>query len=71
MTVIIRNAGFRRDAGKWARDCFGDLGSAGGQKSMARAEIPLEHITALLNEKSPDMQKFVLDRIKKVASYLI
>jgi nanoRNase/pAp phosphatase (c-di-AMP/oligoRNAs hydrolase) len=43
--IIIRNAGFRLDAGKVAAKLFGDLGSAGGHKNAARAEIPLSAMT--------------------------
>jgi nanoRNase/pAp phosphatase (c-di-AMP/oligoRNAs hydrolase) len=41
LIIIIRNNGIRKDAGKLARHRFGDIGSAGGHKSVARAEIPL------------------------------
>lgn len=41
IVIIIRNAGFRRHAGKLAQQLFGDLGSAGGHKSAARVELPL------------------------------
>jgi nanoRNase/pAp phosphatase (c-di-AMP/oligoRNAs hydrolase) len=30
--------------GKFAKRLFGDVGSAGGHKSMARAEIPMENL---------------------------
>ena len=39
--VIVRNDGYRKDAGKLARHAFGSLGSAGGRRGAARAEIPL------------------------------
>ena len=39
--VILRNDGSRKDAGKLARHAFGSLGSAGGRRGAARAEIPL------------------------------
>ncbi len=42
--VIIRNAGFRGDAGRAAERLFGHLGTAGGHKSAARAEIPIENM---------------------------
>lgn len=42
--IIIRNAGFRTNAGKIAEKLFGDLGSAGGHKGAARAEIPLANV---------------------------
>ena len=32
------------DMGKFAKRLFGDVGSAGGHKSMARAEIPMEKL---------------------------
>jgi nanoRNase/pAp phosphatase (c-di-AMP/oligoRNAs hydrolase) len=44
LIVIFRSAGFRRDAGKMAQTLFGELGSAGGHKGSARAEVPLESI---------------------------
>ncbi len=45
LIVILRNAGFRANAGKTAQRLFGPLGaSAGGHRSAARAEIPLENI---------------------------
>jgi len=43
LIVILRNAGFRGDAGKTALRLFGRWGgSAGGHKGAARAEIPLK-----------------------------
>lgn len=41
LVVIIRNDGIRKNAGKTAEIAFGKLGSAGGHKNMARAEILL------------------------------
>ncbi len=40
LIVIFRNDGLRKDAGKMAKLSFGQMGTAGGHKSMARAEIP-------------------------------
>jgi nanoRNase/pAp phosphatase (c-di-AMP/oligoRNAs hydrolase) len=42
LIVIIRNDGFRKDAGRLAARAFGAFGSAGGHRGAARAEIPLE-----------------------------
>jgi nanoRNase/pAp phosphatase (c-di-AMP/oligoRNAs hydrolase) len=39
--IIIRNAGFRLNAGKVASRLFGSLDSAGGHKNAARVEIPV------------------------------
>ena len=39
LIVIFRNDGIRKNAGRVAKKSFGSMGSAGGHKSMARAEI--------------------------------
>jgi nanoRNase/pAp phosphatase (c-di-AMP/oligoRNAs hydrolase) len=41
LVIIFRNDGARKNAGRVAKEGFGSLGSAGGHKSMARAEISL------------------------------
>lgn len=42
LVVVFRSDGHHSDVGKRARDAFADIGSAGGHRTMARAEIPLE-----------------------------
>jgi nanoRNase/pAp phosphatase (c-di-AMP/oligoRNAs hydrolase) len=61
LVVVLRNDGIRKNAGRVAKDSFEPLGSAGGHKNMARAEIPL-----------PELQKQVdpLDD-KKLLNWLI
>jgi nanoRNase/pAp phosphatase (c-di-AMP/oligoRNAs hydrolase) len=39
--VSVRNVGYVRGAGEVVRQAFGDLGSAGGHRAMAKAVIPL------------------------------
>jgi nanoRNase/pAp phosphatase (c-di-AMP/oligoRNAs hydrolase) len=63
LIVIFRHAGFRLDAGKVAQKLFGQWGSAGGHKSAARAEIPIEAIPAPAREE-PDLKEFLLTLIK-------
>jgi nanoRNase/pAp phosphatase (c-di-AMP/oligoRNAs hydrolase) len=41
LVIIFRGDGVARDLGSLSARSFGDLGSAGGHKSMARAEIPV------------------------------
>jgi nanoRNase/pAp phosphatase (c-di-AMP/oligoRNAs hydrolase) len=41
LVIIFRNDGIRKNAGKVSSNTFGDIGSAGGHKSAARAEIPV------------------------------
>jgi nanoRNase/pAp phosphatase (c-di-AMP/oligoRNAs hydrolase) len=42
LVVVFRSDGHHSDVGKRARDAFADIGSAGGHRTMARAEIPLD-----------------------------
>lgn len=63
LILIFRHAGFRLDAGKVAHKLFGEWGSAGGHKSAARAEIPVEAIPAS-SQEDPEMREFVLNQIK-------
>lgn len=44
LVVIFRGDGVTRDMGKMAAALFGDYGSAGGHKGMARAEVPLKNL---------------------------
>ncbi len=56
LVVIIRNDGYRKDAGKLAIRAFSEFGSAGGHRGAARAEIPLE----TLRQKGIDANDFAL-----------
>jgi nanoRNase/pAp phosphatase (c-di-AMP/oligoRNAs hydrolase) len=66
LIIIFRNAGFRRDAGKLAQNMFGHMGSAGGHKNMARAEIPMARIQSH-NKKETDLEQYVLYRLRRSA----
>src|SRR5258705_112693 len=43
--ISVRNVGYVRAAGRVLKDAFGDIGSAGGHASMAKAIIPLSRFT--------------------------
>jgi len=45
LIVIFRCDGYRKNAGKLATRIFGAVGSAGGHKEAARAEVPLKNLT--------------------------
>lgn len=64
LIVIFRNAGFSRNAGKLAADMFGHIGSAGGHKNMARAEIPLSRMNSKAG-KNADLKRYVLYRLRQ------
>ncbi|MBM3777742.1 MAG: hypothetical protein FJW23_05815 [Acidimicrobiia bacterium] len=41
MVICVRNLGFSRHAGDFVRKYFGEIGNAGGHRSMAKAVVPL------------------------------
>ena len=66
LVVIIRNDGFRKNAGTWAIKAFGRLGSAGGHRAMARAEIPLANLESRLRKSdSHNLGRFVIRQFTK------
>jgi nanoRNase/pAp phosphatase (c-di-AMP/oligoRNAs hydrolase) len=68
LILILRNDGLRKDAGKVARQSFGAVGSAGGHKSMARAEIPLAELKAIVDPKdNKKLLTWMMHKIEKRA----
>jgi nanoRNase/pAp phosphatase (c-di-AMP/oligoRNAs hydrolase) len=59
LVCIFRGDGLRRDMGKYASTLLGDLGSAGGHKGAARAEVDIE----ALEGEDPDI--FMLKKLGK------
>ncbi|HIJ57903.1 MAG TPA: phosphoesterase [Deltaproteobacteria bacterium] len=49
LIIVLRNDGVRKNAGQTAKKSFGSMGSAGGHKGMARAEIPLDELRGKLD----------------------
>jgi len=65
LVVVIRNDGFRKDAGTLANSAFGRLGSAGGRRSRARAEIPLANLPKHLGkDDAASLGRFVIHQFK-------
>lgn len=62
LIIVFRGDGLRRDMGKFAKRLFGDVGSAGGHKSMARAEIPIENL------EGQSASQFVWERLNAGSS---
>ena len=52
LIIVVRNDGYRKDAGKLVRRAFGELGCAGGHQAMARAESPLKNLSKHLGSRS-------------------
>lgn len=63
--IIVRNAGFRLHAGKLVQRLFGDLGAAGGHKSAARVEIPLEALMEEYDLATFKVDNYIRDKIKE------
>jgi nanoRNase/pAp phosphatase (c-di-AMP/oligoRNAs hydrolase) len=59
LVIVFRGDGLRKDMGQFAKDLFGDAGSAGGHRRAARAEIEIKNVDAL------DAEAFVLNRLCK------
>lgn len=70
LIVIVRNDGYRKDAGKIVRRVFGSIGCAGGHQAMARAEIPLERLTKVIGKlSSTAIERFVRRRLSPFAKH--
>jgi nanoRNase/pAp phosphatase (c-di-AMP/oligoRNAs hydrolase) len=67
LIVILRNAGFRGDAGKSAQKLFGHWGdaSAGGHKGAARAEVPLEGVP-LENKRKTELEDLLVKTLRQL-----
>jgi nanoRNase/pAp phosphatase (c-di-AMP/oligoRNAs hydrolase) len=65
LVVIIRNDGFRKDAGTRANSAFAPFGAAGGRRTRARAEIPLANLPKHLVKDDPaSLGRFVIRQFK-------
>jgi nanoRNase/pAp phosphatase (c-di-AMP/oligoRNAs hydrolase) len=65
LVVIFRCDGYRKSAGKLADRIFGAVGSAGGHKGAARAEVPLKNLN-LIDKKdftSDTLKRFIMHHI--------
>ncbi len=65
LVIVFRNDGVRKNAGIMAKRSFGHLGSAGGHKSMARAEIAIDNLQAEVDaEDDRQMSGWIIDRVE-------
>jgi nanoRNase/pAp phosphatase (c-di-AMP/oligoRNAs hydrolase) len=69
LVVILRNDGIRKNAGTVAKESFGRLGPAGGHKSAARAEIPVEALASTIDAGDRRaVLNWIIARIEKRAT---
>lgn len=66
LVIVFRGDGYRQDCGAIAKKAFGTYGSAGGHKSAARVEIPLETIKDILHDdlSEESIEHFLLQRLR-------
>jgi nanoRNase/pAp phosphatase (c-di-AMP/oligoRNAs hydrolase) len=50
LVMSVRNLGYSRNAGEFARRYFSDIGSAGGHRAMAKAVVPMRAFRAKFGE---------------------
>ena len=69
LIVIFRNDGIRKDAGKLAQKAFSAYGSAGGHKTMARAEIVFSKLEGIIDHKSEkQVLNWIIEQIERKKS---
>lgn len=61
LIVIFRCDGYRKNAGVLAKKVFGEIGSAGGHREAARAEVPLKN----LDKHDQDFNTHILRRLTR------
>jgi nanoRNase/pAp phosphatase (c-di-AMP/oligoRNAs hydrolase) len=57
VVIVFRSDGFRKHAGKVAEGVFIDYGTAGGHRTMARAELPQDRLKA----EAPEMSDVAIE----------
>jgi nanoRNase/pAp phosphatase (c-di-AMP/oligoRNAs hydrolase) len=55
--ISVRNVGYVRAAGRVVKEAFGDIGSAGGHSSMAKAIVPLSEFQYRWNIESRNIRQ--------------
>jgi nanoRNase/pAp phosphatase (c-di-AMP/oligoRNAs hydrolase) len=67
LVIVLRGDGYRQDCGSIAIKAFGSYGSAGGHKSAARVEIPLEALKEPLHEdySQEALDQFIIQCLRK------
>jgi nanoRNase/pAp phosphatase (c-di-AMP/oligoRNAs hydrolase) len=69
LIVVIRNDGIRKNAGNLVKDSFRILGSAGGHKTMARAEIPIATLKKRIDTQDEEkIGLWVIRQIERASS---
>lgn len=67
LIIVFRGDGYRQDCGSIAIKAFGGYGSAGGHKSAARVEIPLDALKEPLRDSFSQeaIDQFLVQRLRR------
>jgi len=67
LIIVFRGDGYRQDCGMIAIKAFGGYGSAGGHKSAARVEIPMESLKEPLHDdfSQENIDQFLVQRLHR------
>ena len=52
LVISVRNLGYTRNAGEFVKAAFGDIGSAGGHRAMAKAVVPIDRFRGKFGDLS-------------------
>jgi nanoRNase/pAp phosphatase (c-di-AMP/oligoRNAs hydrolase) len=66
LIIIFRGDGYRQDCGSIAKKAFANYGNAGGHRSAARVEIPIETIKEVLHNdiSQESIDHFLMQRLR-------
>ncbi|MBE9543639.1 MAG: DHH family phosphoesterase [Proteobacteria bacterium] len=68
LVVIFRNDGIRKNAGNVAQKSFGQFGSAGGHRNMARAEVALSDLPQQIDFRDDKkLLRWLINRVERRA----
>ncbi|HEX3034702.1 MAG TPA: DHH family phosphoesterase [Thermodesulfobacteriota bacterium] len=66
LVISVRNVGYVKSAGRLMRSTFGEIGSAGGHRSAAKAVIPLKKVKKIIDKVSQEeIKKWVTELFTK------
>ncbi len=63
VVISVRNLGTTRHAGEFVKQNFGDIGSAGGHRAMAKAVAPVTRFTEKFGTTASERVVEILDRL--------
>ncbi len=69
LVISVRNVGYVKGAGRLLRSIFGEIGSAGGHRSAAKAIIPLKRVRKILGRATQErINKWVTELLVKAVT---